>query len=400
MESPYRHELEVVFSAVQTAATISRTVLGLLQGPSGTSPDADTGTSPGTTAAAAATFHAVKADHSPVTVADLAIQVVLLTALGAAFPAYGAVAEESADELRASPRLLASVRDLVVSSSPSAQNSWADDASVFDMLDRAARSPPAGSSPRDAPPYWVIDPIDGTQSFLRGGQYAINVALVGGGAQILGVVACPLLDPDAAAYPLTDEAVDPRSPEQGGCILFAVRGHGTYVRRPLAATGAAAETRRLEQLGDGGNAAAAAAATDDVKLRMVTSFGIVDSGLDDAHAAVAARLGADFPGCNLTAWVVRWAALALGLADVTVWVYRAGTRRAKVWDHAGAMLLFEEVGGVVTDVGGRPIDLARSSRTLDGNFGFVAAPRRAHARVLDAVRDVLCAGGRADLLGP
>lgn len=96
-------------------------------------------------------------------------------------------------------------------------------------------------------------------------------------------------------------------------------------------------------------------------------------------------------------WVLRWAALAMGLGNTTVWVYKRRDRYAKAWDHAGAMLLFEETGGKITDVHGKDIDLA-AGRKMSANFGFVAAPERLHPRVLAAVQDVLREAGHEELL--
>jgi 3'(2'), 5'-bisphosphate nucleotidase len=62
------------------------------------------------------------------------------------------------------------------------------------------------------------------------------------------------------------------------------------------------------------------------------------------------------------------------------------------------MLLFEEVGGRITDVDGKEIDLA-AGRKLEANFGFVAAPRSIHHIVLRAVHDTLRETGKEELLG-
>lgn len=62
---------------------------------------------------------------------------------------------------------------------------------------------------------WAIDPIDGTQGFLRGGQYAVCLALIVDAKVQVGVIGCPNLP------------VDPSNPEgEKGCIFVAVRGQG------------------------------------------------------------------------------------------------------------------------------------------------------------------------------
>lgn len=204
----------------------------------------------------------------------------------------------------------------------------------------------------------------GTATFVRGQNYAINVALLEGDKQVLSVVGCPLLAIDAVG-PITDDSIDPTGE---GSIVFAVKGHGTWVRR---LNGSADEVvpRRVGQAGAGG------------QLRSVSSVNpLVGSGIDDAHKAVMQKIGVqDFPGCNLLAWVLRHVSLALGFANVAVWIYSSPERLAKIWDHAGAILLFEEVGGKVTDIFGRDIDMG-VGRKLSGNHGFVSAPKESTLR--------------------
>lgn len=61
------------------------------------------------------------------------------------------------------------------------------------------------------------------------------------------------------------------------------------------------------------------------------------------------------------------------------------------------MLLFEEVGGKITDINGKPIDLG-VGRKMSANFGFVAAPKALHATVLETVQQVLREQGKGHLL--
>lgn len=62
---------------------------------------------------------------------------------------------------------------------------------------------------------WTLDPIDGTKGFLRGGQYAVCLALLVDSRVELGVIGCPNLP------------VDPSKPDGArGCLFIAVRGQG------------------------------------------------------------------------------------------------------------------------------------------------------------------------------
>ena len=360
MESPYRRELEVALGAVQMAAQISCMALSTAQ-----------------IDHSAGSFDVVKDDLSPVTVADFAIQALLTRTLHDVFPNDGFVGEESSDELKQNPKLLSRVFAIVAQCAGDSLFRDADD--LCDVIDSCTT--PASDSARRI---WVFDPIDGTKTFIRREQYAINIALLEGGKQVLSVVACPLLSADATA-PVFDASVDPTGT---GCILYAVRGHGAYVR-PLLVESGEVQTRRLQRHADN--------VTSPDGLRCVTCWALLDSGVDQVHKAVAEQLGVPFPGCDLLGWVPRWAVMALGLANMTVWVYKRRDRYAKIWDHAGAMLLFEEVGGIITDVHGKPIDLT-SGRKLEANFGFVAAPKNVHHIVLRTVLDTLKAQGREELL--
>lgn len=57
-------------------------------------------------------------------------------------------------------------------------------------------------------------------------------------------------------------------------------------------------------------------------------------------------------------------------------------------DHASGALLVEEAGGMVSDMNGSSLDFSRG-RTLSGNKGIVAAPKKLHAQVLKCVQRAL-----------
>ncbi|KAJ2972988.1 hypothetical protein NUW58_g9055 [Xylaria curta] len=361
MDSPYAQELQVAIRAVQAAAKISQSVL---------SAD-DKGT-------------VEKDDLSPVTIADFAIQALLTATICNGFPDDDFIGEESAADLRDNPLLLNRVWGLLLRLQDDEARSLCklpqSPEQMCEMIDRCGFGEPGGS---ESGRVWVFDPIDGTKTFVQREAYAINVALLEGGKQVLSVVGCPTL-PANAAGPIDNSTTDPAGQ---GSIVFAVRGQGTYVR-PLFETSGEVVLRKIEPH-------AASATISD--LRAVSCYHMLDSGVDDAHEAIMAKLGMTTKGCDFLAWVLRWVALGLGLANVTVWVYKKRERTGKIWDHAGAMLLFEEVGGKITDIDGKEIDLT-AGRKLSGNHGFVAAPKSVHDIVLKTVHEVLREQGKAHLL--
>ena len=80
--------------------------------------------------------------------------------------------------------------------------------------------------------FWTLDPIDGTKGFLRGGQYAVCLALLVDARVELGVIGCPNLpfDPAPSPSPSLQNTTDAKSSEahDRGALFVAVRGQGAY----------------------------------------------------------------------------------------------------------------------------------------------------------------------------
>ena len=89
-----------------------------------------------------------KADDSPVTLADREAETLILRRLAELYPAVSAVAEEACE---------------------------------------------AGGRPAEAADcFWLIDPLDGTKGFVRGGEsFSVNIALVDQQRVVAGVVSAP-----------------------------------------------------------------------------------------------------------------------------------------------------------------------------------------------------------------
>ena len=112
-----------------------------------------------------------KSDFSPVTIGDFAVQALLIAALHGAFPSDVFLAEESADELRSNGALLDQVWELVESVRSSfAQcqpvlRTPASKEEVLDLIDKGGKGSETSSGRA-----WVLDPIDGTATFMTGQQ--------------------------------------------------------------------------------------------------------------------------------------------------------------------------------------------------------------------------------------
>lgn len=357
MDSPYVKELQVAFEAIQRAAKLGQYIQAQAQAQGN---------------GAVGLGVVAKDDLSPVTIADFAIQALLASTLHAHFPEDKFVGEESAGELRSNPALL----DRVWAALQHVQGQGQDGT---ESLVRFPESPEnmcqvidwcGLGTPVAGRRIWVFDPIDGTENFVKGLVYAINVALLEDGKQVLSAVGCPNMSIDVQ-FPASDNSLDPQG--EGG-IVFAVRGHGAFARK-LHGSWGEVPTRHLPKH-----------AETAFQLRSVTA--VNTSGLVAVHKVVASRLDIEFPGSILLPWVIRWVLLALNVGNTTFWAYKTRSRLAKIWDHAGAMLLFEEVGGKITDVDGNDIDWL-AGRKMVANYGIVAAPKHLHGRVLATLHDVL-----------
>ena len=197
-----------------------------------------------------------KADRSPVTIADRRAEEALRETLGAAFPADGMLGEE----LGASD----------------------------------------GSSGRR----WIVDPIDGTQSFIRGVPlWGVLVALEDRGECVLGVVGLPAL----------------------GETLWAVRGGGAFVN------GVPARVSRATSLAD------ATLLTSDAGPR---HFGEKHAGFQRLLGRVARHRGwGDCYG---------YALVATGRAEIML------DPLMNPWDAAAVRPIIEEAGGVFCAWDGTP----------------------------------------------
>ena len=266
-----------------------------------------------------------KADRSPVTVADFASQAVVAAALEPT--GLPLVAEESAAELdAASPGLRARA----------AAAAGVDEPELRRLVTLG------GGGPRGR--YWVLDPIDGTKGFLRGGQYAVALALIDDGVVKLGVLACPRWDIG-------------RLFGGGGGVAWTAPVEAPEHRQPI--TVAAAGRVRLVESVEGGHSD------------------------HDASAGIAARLGSADP-LRMDSQA-KYAAVACGEADVYLRLPTRPGYEEKVWDHAAGLAVIEAAGGRVSDLDGKPLDFTRG-RTLSGNRGVVATSNAAglHDRVLEA----------------
>ncbi|KAF2471636.1 carbohydrate phosphatase [Lindgomyces ingoldianus] len=390
--NPYYDELTIALRAIHRASILTKSVLRSLNN----SVSAET-----------------KADDSPVTVADFAAQALIIAAIHAVYPEDKFVGEESAKALRENLVLRERVWQLVVQSQRSTSPQVLcdeGDAAISDSGKVQGRLRQGGSAPEQqwlATPknmdemldcidlgisestrkgrVWVLDPVDGTATFMEGKQYAVCLCLLEDGVQKVGVIGCPnlKLDLGAEARGLGTKVHEDQVDDAGyGVVLSAVKGQGTFVRSMHASGFGIAQRINHDN--------------DQVQQRDVIDIDFVEATLgktslvQDDHRAVAERLGAQWPGTVIWSQQLKYVALALGAADVILRIPKGKERYTFIWDHAGGQILFQEAGGVITDFDGREIDFGQG-RKIQGhmNFGMVAAMPWCFSRVMQTVKEVL-----------
>ena len=128
-----------------------------------------------------------KVDTSPVTVADFSVQTIVTLVLERELPRdsppFRLVAEEDADNL-SKPEMAAVLDSVVAAVNGVLPPTAVDGAVTRDVVIATLRKGSYGGGPEH--PFWVLDPIDGTKGFLRGGQYAVGLALVHLGSPVFG----------------------------------------------------------------------------------------------------------------------------------------------------------------------------------------------------------------------
>lgn len=289
-----------------------------------------------------------KSDFSPVTVADFASQALAAKTLLEQSPDVPLVGEENSDALRqeSGAEVRRVVTDFVGKVVPGATE---DD--VCDWIDRGKGDP--------GDRFWTLDPIDGTRGYLRGGQYAVALALIEDGHVILGALSCPNLG-------------DNCQPDMGlGATLIAKRGQGAWV----------------SVAGDPFLPLKVSECTDIKAARVLRS-------VEDSHTN-AGQIDAIDRSLGVLAEPVRmdsqakYAVLAAGGGELLFRLLNPGREDYKecIWDQAAGAIILEEAGGVITDLAGAPLDFSKG-RTLAANTGVFASNGHFHEAGLAAIAGV------------
>ncbi|MCJ1369601.1 hypothetical protein MMC20_000813 [Loxospora ochrophaea] len=316
-----------------------------------------------------------KDDKSPVTIGDFGAQALIIQALRHNFPQDEIVGEEDADSLRENQNLTNQVWELVRKAALDDTKAESELGGPIENVEAMLQALDAGNSAGGSKGrIWALDPIDGTKGFLRGGQYAVCLALIEDGDVKVGVLGCPNLPVDDSV-PLSADVGQQGTDEEGKGVLFAaISGQGATSRplgRGLLQTSQAIHMKQVPDIAH------------------ATFCESVEAG-HSSHgdqAAIAKRLGITRESVRMDSQA-KYGSIARGAGDLYLRLPVRADYQEKIWDHAAGDLIVREAGGQVTDSQGKRLDFGRG-RTLVENKGVVAAPKDVHKQVLEAVQVVL-----------
>lgn len=354
----YQRELNVAMAAVHRASFVSRSLQKKF-------------------------LSIAKGDNSPVTIADFAVQALVIDALMSAFPGDHFIAEEDSSILREDAAIRQGVLDALQAAS---SERWTEQR-LFETIDAGAF---AGSAAR----VWVLDPVDGTKGFIRGEHYCIALALLVDGKPELSVMGCPnvnlknVLQPALTAAgtpniaeidksfsvdgvgggggPATDATLFPAS---SGSVFYSVSGRGAWARSLSMPLHAGYEVQ-VSAVGETRDAALCESSEASHGDRAVTK--------------------AVFSGLGLTRDYVRldgqckYCVVGSGAAEGNMRLPPAGYTE-KIWDHAPGVHFITEAGGTVTDLEGRALDFSTGRHLGSHVTGILAANGKLHGKILEAI---------------
>ena len=288
-----------------------------------------------------------KADQSPVTVADFAVQALVGRSIDQAFPGEVLVGEENSETLKAKDgsKTLGQVVALLEKEFTDTTNER-----VCTWIDRG------NGQPTDQ--FWVLDPVDGTKGFLRRDQFAIALAWIEFGVVELGGIACPSLDLRGGGSP--------------GTIFIARRGQGSWACN-------ADEISEIQPI-------RVSSILDPARARVLRSVESAHTN-EDQFARVIQQLQVEAPPVFMDSQA-KYGMLATGKAELLLRLLPSSSPgyREKIWDQAAGAVVLEEAGGRITDLFGKKLDFSQGI-TLERNRGVLASNGYMHETVLETLRE-------------
>jgi len=275
-----------------------------------------------------------KEDRTPVTIADLGAQIIVVDTILQGMPTVKFVAEEELSLIH---------EDVVLKRRLS---HFFEKCNFNEVWERFLRKERVADFPVDGEAFIALDPIDGTKGFLKrdDGQYAIAVAYIDERGNVkCSTLGCPAL----------------KVAGRRGAVFYAKRNGGAFFQTD--------EFTAPVKIRSG-----------EMKKRFTMS---AEHGNLVMNRRIAERTGITEEPLKLDSQV-KYAVVAMGEAVLYVRTPSDGNYKEKIWDHAAGTLIVEETGGSVTDITGKNLDF-RSGSTLKNNNGIIVSKGISHKKVVE-----------------
>lgn len=232
--------------------------------------------------------------------------------------------------------------------------------------------------------HWVLDPVDGTLGFVRGGQYAVALALIDNAEVVVGVLGCPNYHMKRDRHNKQQQnhissEVSVPSPDmlEEGCVMYSKKGTGEAWVQPTVSGDSKYEWPNFAKQ-------VHVSPIDDPALATFCEPVERDNSNHSFAAGLASSVGLRNKPLRVYS-MVKYAAIAQGDAEIFMKFARAGYKE-KIWDHAAGVLIVQEAGGVVTDAGGRSLDFSKGIYLESLDRGIVACSgTKLHEKLIGAV---------------
>ena len=289
----------------------------------------------------------IKDDRSPVTVADFSVQALIARRLEERFPKDALVGEEDGGFLQEQDEELAAG----VTSYVKSCTSDADQQKVAAWINRGNAAP--------CERFWALDPIDGTKGFLRGGQFAVALALLVNYEVTVGLLGCPNLQLSCF--------------EEPGVIVYASAGNGTWAL-PLEGSRDAVRLR-VSSCSRGEDARMLFSYVSAHTNEKIISAFLEDMGIVKYPVRIDSQ--------------AKQGLLAAGDGEFLLRVPPADAAdyKEKIWDQAAGMIVIQEAGGRVTDLDGKLLDFS-AGRKLEKNRGVLCSNGVLHDTALEVLSGI------------
>ncbi|GMM35091.1 3'(2'),5'-bisphosphate nucleotidase [Saccharomycopsis crataegensis] len=331
-----------------------------------------------------------KEDHSPVTIADFAVQSIIISSITQFFPNDKFMAEESSDDLETRKDLVSLIlkyckqTDIEFRQRNLHQFQFepiVEGSQIIESLNKGGYE--GGKDAR----FWVLDPIDGTKGFLRNDQFALCLSLMVSNKIRVGINGCPNLpvnikkiiethDFGKSNFNLNDYLKQNPSTAKG--LLFtAMENKGSYVQELFEDIKAPFDSQ-TERIFMNNN-------LPSIKENVIVE-GVETKHSDHESQSQIKKLLGISPNrtVNLDSQC-KYSLLAYGVANMYLRLPFSMGYREKIWDHSSGYLLVKESGGVATDMNGVDLDFTRG-RYLESK-GIIAGSKQFHGQFISAVKE-------------